>query len=119
MKTQVVEVPSIKTPLMPSPGFAKKLLSDYKFDMIGLCQFACRYCSSNWGNYLRIHRKEFADLTELQLGVRSMPDDDPTLMFQWPDVLEKLDSQLAKHPANWGQGQTLVYSMLTDGLTLR
>ena len=68
MKLSVVEVPSIKVPITSSPGFAKKDLSDFKLDACGLCGFGCRYCSSNSGNYLRINRAMFADLTEQQLG---------------------------------------------------
>ena len=51
MKSQFVEVPAIRSPITKSPGFAKKGLADYKLDAIALCQFGCRYCSSNSGNY--------------------------------------------------------------------
>lgn len=119
MSTQVVSVPSVKQPIAASPGFAKKLLSDYKLDRIGLCQFGCLYCSSNNGNYLRIHRSRFADLTEQQLGVRSLPTDNPQLMFDWPDFTERLEEQLASNKPDFGEGMTLVYSMLTDGFSPR
>jgi DNA repair photolyase len=117
MASNVVDTPSIKNPIQPSPGFAKKGLSDYKLDACGLCGFGCRYCSSNVGNYLRINRKRFADLTEAQLGRRALPLDDPSLMFVWTDFLERLHDQLSSKPASWGQGKTLVYSMLTDGFS--
>src|SRR4051812_41631554 len=93
MKLKVVQVPSIAEPIQASPGFAKKLLSDYKLDLMGLCGFGCTYCSSNAGNYLRINREKFADLTQAQTGERSYPSDDPALTFTWPDVLEKLGRQ--------------------------
>ena len=64
MQTQKVEIPSIKNPIAPSPGFAKKLLADFKLDRVGLCEFGCRYYSSNHGNYLPINRKRFAALTK-------------------------------------------------------
>ena len=59
MELKIVNVPSINRPITPSPGFAKKKLADYKLDACGLCQFGCRYCSSNCGNYLRINRTKF------------------------------------------------------------
>ena len=117
MKNKIVDVPSIKRPIQASPGFAKKELSDYKLDILGLCGFGCRYCSSNEGNYLRIKRATFAKHTVEQLGQRLLPSDTPALMFVWPDVLERLDEQLASKPAGWGEGSTLVFSMLTDGFS--
>jgi hypothetical protein len=117
MTPKIVHVPSVKEPIAKSPGFAKKQLSDYKLDRIGLCGFGCIYCSSNWGNFLRINRELFADLTEAQTGKRTYPTDDPSLMFDWPDFEEKFETQLEKKPRDWGKGQTLVYSMLTDGFS--
>lgn len=118
MKSVVVEVPSIKNPIQPCPGFLKKELADFKLDVMGLCQFGCIYCSSNWGNYARINRAEFADLAEQQTGRRLLPDEDPELTFKWPDVLPKLQQQLERRrDPHWGQGQTLVFSMLTDGFS--
>ncbi len=38
-------------------------------------------------------------------------------MFVWPDVLHNLSRQLGQHRPTWGQGQTLVFSMLTDGFS--
>ncbi|MCP5008122.1 MAG: hypothetical protein GY941_29920, partial [Planctomycetes bacterium] len=43
--------------------------------------------------------------------------EDPALMFVWPDVLHNLSRQLGQHRPTWGQGQTLVFSMLTDGFS--
>ena len=82
-----------------------------------MCGFGCRYCSSNAGNYLRINRKSFADLTEAQLGVRAYPSTDPSLTLVWTDILPKLESQVKGKKSSWGQGETLVFSMLTDGFS--
>lgn len=117
MKLKVVNVPSIQKPIQESPGFAKKMLADYKLDLMGLCGFGCFYCSSNEGNYLRIKRDEFATLTEQQLGERVYPATDPALTFAWPDVEERLAAQLASKPATWGAGKTLVLSQLTDAFS--
>ena len=117
MKNKIVEVPSIKQPIVRSPGFAKKELSTYKLDLLALCGFGCRYCSSNSGNYLRINREKFADATEDQLGARLYPDKDPSLSLIWPDVLAKLETQVKGKKASWGHGETLVFSMLTDGFS--
>ncbi len=116
-KLRIVEVPSIKEPIRPSPGFQKKALADHKLDILGLCGFGCRYCSSNAGNYLRINRAKFADLTEKQLGERLLPEQHPQLTFHWSDIVEKLTAQLNRKKKSWGQGWTLVFSMLTDGFS--
>jgi hypothetical protein len=108
---------------MPSPGFQKKELADFKIDLMALCGFGCSYCSSNWGNYLRINREDFAERTEKQLGKRLYPDTSPDLAMIWPDVLEKLSAQVLAHRRRhdalpiWGLGKTLVFSMLTDGFS--
>lgn len=117
MKLTVVEVPSIKTPIMESPGFAKKELSTYKLDLMALCGFGCSYCSSNSGNYLRMNREKFAALTKEQTGELTYPSDNPGLTFTWPDVLVKLRVQIDKKPITWGAGHTLVLSMLTDAFS--
>jgi DNA repair photolyase len=91
--------------------------ADYKLDAAALWEFGCVYCSSNAGNYLRIHREEFADLTEVQTGQRSYPADDPALMLVWTDVEKQLEAELASKPKAYGAGKTLVFSMLTDGFS--
>ena len=117
MSNRLVVVPSIRQPITKSPGFAKKGLSTWKLDLMALCGFGCRYCSSNTGNYLRINREPFAKLTEAQLGVRALPTEDPDLAFVYSDVLDKIDRQITSHGAKWGAGETLVMSMLTDAFS--
>lgn len=117
MKNRIVSIPAIKNPIEPCPGFRKKELAEFKLDLVGLCGFGCSYCSSNWGNYLRINRKRFADETERQLGERLFPANAPDLMFAWDDVIEKLDHQLTRKRTDWGAGSTLVVSMQTDGFS--
>lgn len=117
MKTKLVTIPSIKTPIKKSPGFAKKQLATYKLDIMGLCGFGCRYCSSNNGNYLRINRDRFATTTEQQLGARSLPAEDPSLSFQWADFREQLEAQLSTKARTWGAGHVLVFSQLTDAFS--
>lgn len=115
--TKMVEIESIREPIVTSPGFAKKDLSEYKLDLMGLCGFGCLYCSSNTGNYLRINRRKFAEETKRQLGVPLLPTEDPDLSFIWPDVIDRLKDQLRNKPKSWGAGKTLVFSMLTDGFS--
>jgi DNA repair photolyase len=117
VKNRIVNVPTLQDPIKASPGFLKKGLSDFKLDLMGLCGFGCVYCSSNEGNYLRIQRKKFLDLTEEQLGERVLPSEDPSLTFVWPDVLANLKSQLDRKGDGWGEDQTLVFSMLTDAFS--
>ena len=117
MKLNIVNLPATDHPLRKSPGFAKKHLSDYALDILGLCEYGCRYCSSNTGNFLRIRSGPFADETEKQLGKRLYPSTDPTLTFHWPNVLHNLRVGLEKKPKSWGAGKTVVFSMLTDGFS--
>jgi len=117
LDNKFVEVPSLKLPIQPSPGFQKKELANLKLDAVALCGYGCVYCSSNWGYFLRVHREEFANAAEVQLGRRIYPDQDPSLMIRYPDLLARLDAQLDSHKSAWGEGQTLVFSMLTDGFS--
>jgi DNA repair photolyase len=115
-KLKVIVAP-LQGLIKKAPGFQKKELAEYKIDVLALCEFGCRYCSSNMGNYQRINREPFADLTEEQLGVRLYPGDSPELTMHFPNVVEQLARELADKPKSYGAGKTLVFSMLTDGLS--
>lgn len=134
MKTRLVTIPSIKDPIKPSPGFEKKGLATHKLDIMGLCGFGCSYCSSNEGNYLRINRARFAEMTREQTGQALLPATSPGLSFRWGDFEERLDAQLRPKPRSvrstentvtdpifaagrWGYGHTLVFSQLTDAFS--
>lgn len=119
MKNTVVEVPAIKQPLRPSPGFAKKELATYKLDLLGSCEFGCVYCSSDMGNYLRINRRAFLTLAERQLGRPVAAEELKSISFHWPDVIPNLERQLATKSPEFGAGETVVFSMLTDGFSPR
>ena len=117
MNNKTIIVDGIKNLIPPCSGFAKKRLADYKLDLLALCEFGCPYCSSNHGNFLRIRRKEFAAEAEKQLGERLLPSEAPELSIHWKNVLEHLKRELAGKPKSFGQGQTLMFSMLTDGFS--
>lgn len=118
MSLKIVNVPSVTGgPILKSPGFKKKHLADRHMELMALCGFGCAYCSSNDGNYLRINRKPFADLTERQLGERLLPATSPELTFAWPDIEDRLEEQLRTKPKKWGAGETLILSQLTDPFT--
>jgi DNA repair photolyase len=117
MKNLTVIVPPVATLIKASPGFEKKELAEFKLDALALCGFGCRYCSSNWGNYARINREAFAEITEEQLGTRHYPDTTPELTLQFPDPVSQLRRELAGKRKSWGEGKTLVFSMLTDGFS--
>jgi len=117
MRSLPVIVPTIKQPIQPSPGFEKKKLSTYKLDILALCFFACVYCSSNNGNYLRINRRKFAALAEEQLGQHPLPSEEPALTYVWAEILTNLTRQLSTKASTWGAGETLVFSMLTDAFS--
>lgn len=117
MKPIIVDVPSIKDPIKKSPGFEKKELATWKLDIMGWCQASCLYCSSPSGNYLRINRERFADLTEEQTGQRLYPGVDPALTLRWGDFEERLDAQLKTKSVFWGADKTLMFSQLTDAFS--
>lgn len=147
MKPKIVHLPTIKEPAHESPGFAKKLLADadalgadgWHVELMGLCGFGCRYCSSNTGNFLRIQRGAFAAETLRQTGERIAPVDiedpagawkaDPALTFVWDGVDPKtgektsssvedaLDAQLHRKGPTWGEGRMMVMSQLTDAFS--
>jgi DNA repair photolyase len=119
MKNRIVIIPNPKTLIKDSPGFAKKLLSDAKIDLMGLCGFGCTYCSSNSGNYLRINGGQFAQLTQDQLGEEAKPTTDPDLTFEYTHLMRQLEEELAKKPTAYGEGRVLMFSMLTDPFSPR
>lgn len=117
LRNKVVLLDSIVEPIADSPGFDKKDLSVFKLDIMGLCGFGCRYCSSNNGYYLRGKRKAFHKKTMEQLGIDALPATHPELTFTWPDVLVRMEAQLQHKRPGFGRGKTLVFSMLTDGFS--
>lgn len=119
VKPTIVDIPSIKDPIKPSPGFAKKELATRKLDIMGWCQASCRYCSSPAGNYLRINREPFADAAEAQTGKRLYPGVDPALTLRWEDFDARLDAQLATKPkdGSWGAGETCQFGQLVDNFS--
>ena len=85
MKPKIVNVPSTKNIIQLSPGFKKKELADYKVDLLALCGFGCRYCSSNEGYYLRMNWEKgenFKKLAEEQLGRKFTKKALPSLTFE-------------------------------------
>lgn len=117
MKNRIVTVPPTKTLIKESPGFSKKLLSDAKIDLMALCGFGCRYCSSNSGNYLRINSQSFADEAKAQLGEVATPKTDPDLSIEFSGVLGQLEAELATKSSSYGEGRVLMFSMLTDAFS--
>ena len=114
---KVVHLEASADPIKKSPGFKKKLLADRHLEMMALCGFGCRYCSSNNGNFLRIRRGPFADETQRQLGSRYLPATTPELHFDYPNIVARLEAQLAGKPKSWGAGEVLVMSQLTDAFS--
>lgn len=112
-----VVVPPLDGLIKVAPGFQKKRLAEHKIDLVALCEFGCAYCSSNAGNYLRINRERFADLTQEQLGERLYPTESPRLTMHFPSVVQQLERELARKPKSYGMGKTLVVSMLTDAFS--
>jgi DNA repair photolyase len=113
-KLTMIETSSIQKPIQQSPGFSKKELADYKLDLMGRCALLCSYCSSDTGRALMTRMPELLDAVEQKTSVRQSHLDDPTIVYSWPDVLVRLEQQLAKAPKGWGAGKTIILSMLTD-----
>jgi len=117
MKNRIVTVPPMNELIQLAPGFAKKELATYKLDILALCGFGCRYCSSNTGNYLRINAKKFSAFTDQQTGKTSNHVADPSLAYVYPDVVTQLKTELMKKSKSFGKGQTLIFSLRTDGFS--
>lgn len=117
MENLIVDVPGIKETLRPAGGFVKKELADTKLDLMALCGYGCRYCSSPENRYLCVHRAEFEALTEEQYGHGLTPANTPALSYRVPNVLDLLEAQLAGKRKTWGHGRTLIFSMLTDAFS--
>lgn len=114
MKIRKVVVPDIKVPIPECPGFAKKLLADYKLDLSAKCPYSCKYCSSNMGSALRWKRKKYADLSLEQLGEVLLPGRDPNFALRYGDIIGRIEAQLATKPKSWGERKTLQFGMLVD-----
>jgi len=73
LKNKIVNLPSINSLITTSDGFVKKELSTYKLDIMGLCGFGCRYCSSNAGLGMKFRKKTFESaLTQLESIVEEL-----------------------------------------------
>lgn len=114
---KVVHLEASKAPIKDAPGFAKKLLATRHLELMALCGFGCRYCSSNDGNFLRIRRGPFLAETKRQLGTGYLPAAEPTLHFDYPNIIGQLTAQLADKSKAWLSGEVLVVSQLTDAFS--
>lgn len=120
MKPPIVKVPSTKSIIQPAAGFKKKDLADNKVDLMALCWYGCRYCSSNHGTYIRTNwesGENFKALAEKQLGRKVSKKEFFSMNLVWPDVIEKLQNQLSEVSNNFGKDKVLVFSELTDGFS--
>jgi len=118
----VVPVPSTKTILKESKGFVKKELSEHKVDLMALCGFGCRYCSSNEGKFMLTNWDsglKFKQYAEKQLGKPLTLKDCPAMTFEYSDVVSKLETDLRKRSWEFGKGKVLIFSQLTDGFSPR
>ncbi len=117
MKTRTIQDSQpTKDIILPSPGFALKELSTWHVDLVRRCAAMCGYCSTNSGTSTRIQRRRLKVLALEQLGEAIDPTQTPDVAIVWDpaEVLRRLEAQLAGKPPTWGEGETLVVSMLTD-----
>lgn len=116
--------------VQPAEGFEKKGLATHHVETTRICGFGCTYCSTNAGTSTRIQLGRIKRLSREQVGRELVPrlDPDLTVTYDPDEVMRRLDAEIAHHGPRWGEGKTLVVSMLTDafapppiadGLTLR
>jgi DNA repair photolyase len=117
MKNRLVVIPNTKNVIQPSK-WEKKGLAEYHIELSGLCGFGCRYCSSNNTRWMLVHGREFAALTQEQLGEVLTPKNNPELAYVWADdVAAKLDAELRGKTSTFGAGKTVALSQSTDPLS--
>ena len=117
MRNIVVTVETIKEPIQASDGFAKKLLSEFKLDIVAKCGFGCSYCSSESGTNRRIKKVEHEAAIVAQVGRAVTPLEMRSVTLAWSEVLANLERQVLRKRPGWGRGKTLVFSMLTDAFS--
>lgn len=101
----------LQNPMTPCPGFAKKRLADWKIDLLFLCFFGCTYCSSNFGNNMRCRGGRVAASLEIDAKIEFAKT---CIAFDKIDFLNQLRRQLDRLPRDFGTGETIIVSMLTD-----
>lgn len=117
MKLRILhDAEMVKAPIIESPGFAKKGLSDYHIDLARRCAASCAYCSTNSGYPARTNRARLTALAKEQLLEDIDPTREPGVSIAWDadEVMRRLDVQLAGKSSAWGAGKTLMVSQLTD-----
>lgn len=118
MSTSLYSLPlaeaGLRKPITKCSGFAKKKLADWKIDLMFLCFYGCDYCSSNYGNNMRFRGPDVA----ATLGIDPRFDFATTSIAYEPnDFINQLLVQLQYIPCDFGKGETLVMSMLTDAFS--
>jgi DNA repair photolyase len=117
VKLQLVHDPEPPVRIVqPADGFAKKGLATHHVETTRICGFGCLYCSTNAGTSTRINLGRIKDLSLAQTGREMVPRHDPdlTVIYDADEVMRRLDAEIAHHGPRWGEGKTLVVSMLTD-----
>lgn len=117
MKLQILhDDVMVKAPIIDSPGFEKKDLSQAHMDLARRCAASCTYCSTNEGYPARMNRERLHILARVQLGIDVDPTRDPGISIAWnaDEVMRRLREQIASKPKGWGRGKVLMVSQLTD-----
>lgn len=104
--------------IKPCPGFVKKKLAIFKIDLMALCQFGCRYCSSNCGNNMRLNTPKIYTWTKEQLGKHLSPRTDANKFYMvYEDPIGILERQLLETPSLKRIKETLQFGMLVDNFS--
>lgn len=117
MSLRVLQDPEmVKAPILASPGFAKKGLSDYHLDLARRCAGQCSYCSTAATTPMRVHRERLKALALEQFGEAVDPTRDADIAIAWDadEVMRRLEAQLRGKPRGWLAGKVVMVSQLTD-----
>lgn len=117
MRVLIVNDPEmVKAPLIESPGFAKKGLSDYHLDLLRRCHAQCTYCSTGATTPMRVHRERLNRLAIAQHGIHADPTRQAGWSISWDadEFMRRLDAQLHGKARGWLDGKTVMLSQLTD-----
>lgn len=116
MKSIRVELPPLKKIIQPA-NWDKKRLADAKLDALLYCEFGCPYCSSNSGMHLRMKKHTIQSAVSEITDSIFNPHDAGNVVIAYKNLLSALDRELDSYADKPGNGETLVYSKLTDGFS--
>lgn len=105
-----------RSSIIAKSSWTKKKLADVHVEALLLCQYKCKYCSSNAGRHLKT-RPDIAESVQQATGRHFNPHDAEDVVITFQGIVEALEKELSDKRQKPGAGETLVYSQLTDGFS--